>query len=127
MSRQRRRDTEPELALRRELHAAGLRYFVHRRPVPSLRRQADVVFPRPRVAVFVDGCFWHRCPEHGVSPRANSSYWSPKLERNVERDRETDQALTEAGWTVVRVWEHEDPRLAAGRVATVVRSAQVAA
>jgi len=125
MSRQRRRDTGPELALRRELHVVGLRYFVHRRPVQSLRRQADIVFPRRRVAVFVDGCFWHQCPEHGVSPRANTGYWSPKLELNVKRDRDTDQALAEAGWIVVRVWEHENPRLAAERVAVVVRSARV--
>ena len=122
MSRQRRRDTAPEVALRRALHAVGLRFYVHRRPLRSLRREADVVFPRRRVAVFVDGCFWHRCPEHGVSPRLNDGYWSAKLDNNAARDRETDEVLTNAGWRVVRVWEHEDPESAAERVAGAVRA-----
>ncbi|HVF74113.1 MAG TPA: DNA mismatch endonuclease Vsr [Acidimicrobiales bacterium] len=121
MSRQRRHDTTPERLLRSLLHRRGLRYRLHRRPVPGLRRQADLVFVGPRVAVFVDGCFWHCCPEHATSPKANGAWWAAKLARNVERDRETDQRLAAAGWRVVRVWEHEDPAAAAERVAAVVK------
>jgi DNA mismatch endonuclease (patch repair protein) len=122
MSRQATRDTDPEMELRRRLHAAGLRYRVHTRPLPGLRRTADVVFPRARVAVFVDGCFWHSCPDHGTAPLTNAQWWAAKLSRNVARDADTDRRLTEAGWLVVRVWEHEDPVVAADRVAKAVRS-----
>lgn len=108
MSGQRTRDTQPELALRRELHSLGLRYFVHREPVPGLRRTADILFPRLRLAVFVDGCYWHRCPLHATAPRTNAHWWAAKLERNVERDADTNLRLAEAGWTVLRFWEHED-------------------
>lgn len=104
----RRRDTQPEMRVRRILHAAGLRYRVDARPIPATRSRADIVFTRRRIAVFIDGCFWHRCPLHGVAPKANSSYWAPKLHRNVERDREVTAELTAAGWTVLRFWEHED-------------------
>lgn len=124
MSRQRSRDTSPERALRSLLHRRGLRYRLHRRPVAGLRRQADLVFPGPRVAVFVDGCFWHCCPDHGTSPKANRAWWAAKLARNVERDRDTDLRLAEAGWVVVRVWEHEDAVTAADRVAAVVADAR---
>ena len=126
MSRQRSHDTSPERALRSLLHRRGLRYRLHRRPVPSLRRQADLVFPGPQVAVFVDGCFWHCCPDHATSPKANGAWWAAKLARNVERDRDTDQRLAEAGWRVVRVWEHEDPAVAADRVAEAVKSSAAA-
>jgi DNA mismatch endonuclease (patch repair protein) len=122
MSRQATRDTDPEMELRRRLHAAGLRYRVHTRPLPGLRRTADVVFPRARVAVFVDGCFWHSCPDHGTAPLTNAQWWAAKLSRNVARDADTDRRLTEAGWLAVRVWEHEDPVVAADRVAQAVRS-----
>jgi DNA mismatch endonuclease (patch repair protein) len=121
MSRQRSRNTDPERALRSRLHRMGLRFRVHRRPVAGLRREADLVFAGPRVAVFVDGCFWHCCPEHATSPRANRAWWAAKLAANVERDRDTDRRLAEEGWRVVRVWEHEDPARAAARVAEVVR------
>ncbi|MCA2209234.1 very short patch repair endonuclease [Nocardia rosealba] len=121
MSRQRRADTAPELALRRELHRAGLRYFVDRAPIKGQRRRADVVFPRRRVAVYVDGCFWHRCPEHATDPKNNAEWWAQKLAGNVARDRATDAALTEAGWQVVRVWEHEDPRVVAQQIVALVR------
>lgn len=121
MSRQRRRDTEPERVLRSLLHRMGLRFRVHRRPVVGLRREADVVFGPARVAVFVDGCFWHRCPDHGTFPKANGGWWDTKLAANVARDQDTDRRLAEAGWTVVRVWEHEPPEEAAVRVADVVR------
>jgi len=120
MSRQASHDTQPELLLRRALHRLGLRYRVHLRPARGIRRQADIVFTRAKVAVFVDGCFWHRCPQHGTEPKANAAWWKVKLDRNVDRDRETDQVLTAAGWTVIRVWEHEDPIEAARRVVTAV-------
>ena len=121
MQANRSRDTGPEMALRRRLHALGFRYRVAARPLKPVRRTADLVFRSAKVAVFVDGCFWHHCPEHGTSPRANSDYWGPKLEGNVERDRQTDALLTDAGWLSVRVWEHEDPIAAARRVARIVR------
>lgn len=114
------RDTKPELALRRELHRLGLRYRVGTAPLPGLRRRADVVFTRRRIAVFVDGCFWHRCPDHGTQPKNNPNWWRAKLDRNVERDRHTDAALLAAGWHVVRVWEHEDPSAAAAAIAAQV-------
>jgi DNA mismatch endonuclease (patch repair protein) len=120
MQRQRRADTQPELRLRAELHRAGLRYRIHH-PLPGTRRRADVVFSGARVAVFVDGCFWHCCPEHGTKPRNNAEWWSAKLAGNVLRDRDTDRRLVEQGWRVVRVWEHEDPAEAARRVASAVR------
>jgi len=103
------RDTAPELAPRRLLHARGLRYRVDTAPLPGVRRRADVVFTRARVAVFVDGCFWHSCPLHATSPKANAVWWRTKLDTTVRRDRDTDTALSEAGWLVVRVWEHEPP------------------
>ncbi|BAH31032.1 very short patch repair endonuclease [Rhodococcus erythropolis] len=116
MSAQRRRDTKPEIALRRELHRRGLRYFVDRAPVKGVRRRADLVFPRRKVAVFVDGCFWHSCPQHATFPKNNAQWWTDKLAANVVRDRDTDARLTEQGWTVIRIWEHEDPLVAAERV-----------
>ncbi|MGW6424154.1 very short patch repair endonuclease [Nocardia sp. NPDC055053] len=121
MSRQKRANTNPELALRRELHRAGLRYFVDRAPIKGLRRRADVVFPRLHIAVYVDGCFWHRCPEHATDPKNNAEWWAEKLAGNVARDRATDAALIEAGWRVVRVWEHEDPQVAAEHIRALVR------
>lgn len=120
MSQQARKDTAPELALRRELHRRGLRYRVER-PLPGLpRRRADIVFSRKRVAVFVDGCFWHACPVHGTWPSRNDTWWITKLRRNVERDAETDAHLESLGWLVVRVWEHEVPASAADRVVAAV-------
>lgn len=125
MSRQRRTGTAPETALRRELHRRGRRYFVDRAPLPGLRRRADLVFPRRRVAVYVDGCFWHCCPDHATYPKNNARWWEEKLAGNVARDRDTDARLAAAGWTVVRVWEHEDPVAAADRVQEAVdRSGQ---
>jgi DNA mismatch endonuclease, patch repair protein len=121
MSRLGQRDTAPELALRSELHRRGLRFRVDRRPVPEIRTRADLVFPGAKVAVYVDGCFWHGCPDHGTMPKANSDFWGPKLARNQERDREIDRTLAAAGWSVVRVWEHEDRLDAADRVERTVR------
>lgn len=120
------RDTKPELALRRAVHALGLRYRVSTRPLPGVRRTADLVFTRAKVAVFMDGCFWHGCPEHHTKSATNAVYWAEKVERNRGRDAETDRLLREAGWTVIRFWEHEDPIEAAERVARDVRSARAA-
>ena len=117
----RRRDTKPELALRRALHAMGLRYRVDVRPLPALNRRADIVFRRARVAVHVDGCYWHGCPEHGTTAKTNPGYWGPKIARNKERDAETDRLLAEDGWVSLRVWEHEEPARAAQRVVDVLR------
>lgn len=105
----RRRDTKPELALRRALHGRGYRYRKDLRLDldSGARVRPDIVFTARRVAVFVDGCFWHCCPDHGSKPAVNTGYWNPKLLRNVERDRAADAALAAAGWEVVRVWEHE--------------------
>jgi DNA mismatch endonuclease (patch repair protein) len=116
MSKLGRRDTLPELAIRSELHRRGFRFRVDRAPLPGLRSRADIVFGPARVAVYVDGCFWHSCPEHGTRPKANAEWWERKLDRNQERDRETDRILREHGWEVLRIWEHEDPDTAADRV-----------
>ncbi|GAB2860747.1 very short patch repair endonuclease [Lentzea nigeriaca] len=119
----RSRDTTPERQLRALLHARGLRYRVSVRPVPTLRRTADIVFPKARVAVFVDGCYWHGCPEHHRPATKNSEFWRTKISENRQRDAETNQALATHGWTVVRCWEHEDPVSAADRVASVLSEA----
>lgn len=106
----RHRDTKVELAVRRRLHRAGLRYRVDFAPDPSdRRRRADIVFTRARVAVYLDGCYWHGCPVHYAEPRTNVDYWRPKIARNRARDLETTQRLRALGWTVLRFWEHEDP------------------
>jgi DNA mismatch endonuclease, patch repair protein len=127
MQRQRTRDTDPELAVRRLLHAAGLRYRVDAAPLKGLRRRADIVFGPAKVAVFIDGCFWHGCPEHGGRPTtANTTYWREKVIRNQERDTDTDAKLTAAGWLSVRCWEHEDPEQVAERVISTVASRRAA-
>ena len=110
------------MKLRRALWARGLRYRVDLAPLSGTRRRADIVFGPARVAVFVDGCFWHSCPQHATLPKNNRDWWKEKLAANVARDRDTDVKLSEAGWTVVRVWEHEDMEHAADRVARCVRS-----
>lgn len=124
MQRQRRHDTPIELALRAELFRRGLRYYVHRRPIPGLRREADIVFPGARLAVFVDSCWWHACPEHGRLPKANRAWWAEKLQANNARDRDTTERFEAAGWTVIRVWEHEVPTEAVTRVVRAVREAR---
>ncbi|MFB8229605.1 very short patch repair endonuclease [Cellulosimicrobium sp. NPDC055967] len=123
MSIARRKDTEPELALRRELHARGLRYRVTY-PVPGQRRRTiDIAFTRAKVAVFVDGCFWHGCPEHGTMPRSNSAWWQGKLAANRARDDDTDATLRSLGWAVLRIWEHEPAVEAAARIKAMVDAA----
>lgn len=116
MQGNRSRDTAPEKALRSALHARGYRYRVSARPVPGLRRTADLVFRRARVAVFVDGCYWHGCDEHYSQPATNAAYWSGKIGRNQARDSDTDRRLRDAGWVPVRVWEHEPLDDAVARV-----------
>ncbi len=122
MKANRGRDTKPELALRRAVHALGLRYRVSIRPLPGVRRTADLVFTRAKVAVFLDGCFWHGCPDHHTKAATNAAYWADKVEKNRARDRGTDALLEAAGWVVVRIWEHENPREAALKVKAIVRA-----
>ena len=121
MRANRKTDTRPELALRSALHRLGLRFRVdHRLRLPGRRLvRLDIAFPRAKVAVFVDGCFWHSCPEHGVVPVANAAYWVPKLRANVRRDRDLDDALATEGWTTVHVWEHEAAAAAAADIAGI--------
>ncbi|MEJ8649034.1 very short patch repair endonuclease [Streptomyces sp. MS1.AVA.3] len=116
----RSRDTAPERLVRRLVHAQGLRYRVAARPLPDLRRTADMVFRPAKVAVFIDGCYWHGCPEHYVPPKTNSGYWSGKVARNMARDLDTNQRLSDAGWTVLRFWEHESPDDCALKIAATV-------
>lgn len=109
-----RRDTKPEVMVRSLLHRRGLRFRKdHRITVDGVRTHPDIAFTRWRLAVYIDGCFWHRCPEHGTTPASNVDYWVPKLRRNVERDRRATAALESAGWSVMRVWEHIAPEDAA--------------
>jgi DNA mismatch endonuclease (patch repair protein) len=124
MVRQRRRDTAPEIALRRELHARGRRFLVDW-PLPGLnRRRCDLAFTRRRVVIFVDGCFWHGCPTHGSTPISNQVWWTEKLRRNAERDRDTDHYMRSLGWTVLRFWEHEDARGTANVVEAALETSQ---
>ncbi|MFE9854670.1 very short patch repair endonuclease [Streptomyces sp. NPDC005780] len=117
----RSRDTQPERLIRRLVHGNGLRYRIAARPLPDLRRTADLVFRPVKVAVFVDGCYWHGCPEHYVAPKTNPGYWSDKVARNVARDRDTDKRLAEAGWLVLRFWEHQDSGACARKIVSTVR------
>ncbi|MEU6269247.1 very short patch repair endonuclease [Saccharopolyspora shandongensis] len=121
------RDTRPELALRSAVHALGLRYRVNTRPLRNIRRTADLVFTRAKVAVFLDGCFWHGCAEHHrPATGTTAEFWNSKIAGNVRRDADTDERLKQAGWQVVRVWEHENPEEAASRVAQVVNARRLA-
>ncbi|MGV9271842.1 very short patch repair endonuclease [Streptomyces griseosporeus] len=125
MSRQASKDTAVELAVRRLLHAAGLRYRVEY-PVPGMpRRRIDVAFPRAKVAVLIDGCFWHGCPQHATQPKANAEWWRAKLDRNMARDRETTECLVAQRWTVLRFWEHETPADVAVQVEATVKRRKV--
>jgi DNA mismatch endonuclease (patch repair protein) len=113
--------TRPELALRSHLFRLGLRFRVGVRPIPGVRITADILFPRARLVVFVDGCFWHGCPQHLIPPRTNEQYWDAKIARNRERDRSNERTLSEQGWTVVRVWEHSDVTAAAANISALVQ------
>ncbi|MFD3697163.1 very short patch repair endonuclease [Streptomyces sp. NPDC058646] len=124
MSRQSRRDTSPEVAVRKLLHAAGLRYRLQWKVPGMSRRTIDIAFPGARIAVFMDGCFWHGCPEHATSPKANSEWWRVKLDRNRARDLETTAHLQATGWLVLRFWEHEPPVGVARRVEQVLRDSR---
>lgn len=115
-------DTLPEVRVRSALHGQGLRFRIQV-PVPELpRRRIDIAFPRQKVAVFIDGCFWHSCPDHGKIPARNGEWWAEKLRKNAHRDMTTNEALMHEGWTVVRAWEHQDAAEVAELVARVVRA-----
>lgn len=121
MRSNRSRDTQPELLLRRRLHALGLRYRVCARPLPQIRRTVDIVFTRARVAVEVRGCFWHGCPLHYKQPATNTTYWAAKIARNRARDLDTEDVLDRAGWQLLVIWEHDDLEWAVSFVAETVR------
>lgn len=124
MSNTRGRDTAAEMAVRRELHRMGLRYRVNYRPVPGFRRTADIVFTRQRIAVLIDGCFWHACPDHyRPATGSRSRFWADKIEGNQRRDRESSETFSAAGWLVLRFWEHEDPVAVADRISSAVHEA----
>ncbi|MGN7246797.1 very short patch repair endonuclease [Janibacter anophelis] len=120
-SSQRTSRTKPELQLRSRLHARGLRFRVEYAITGLPRRRADIAFPRAKLAVMVDGCFWHGCPEHCVTPKTNTSFWLDKFEANRIRDRDTDARLRELGWTSLRIWEHVPPGEAADLVEQTYR------
>lgn len=124
MQGNRRVDTQPEVHLRQALHRRGLRFRKDfSLNLGELRVRPDIVFTRSRIAIFVDGCFWHCCPDHGNDPITNSWYWGPKLQRNIARDRRVDAALKAAGWVVVRLWSHENIEGAAEKVTAVIAQA----
>ncbi|MXV99287.1 MAG: very short patch repair endonuclease [Acidimicrobiaceae bacterium] len=123
MQGNRSRDTKPELAVRSAVHRRGIRFRVSVRPQPELARTADMVLRKSRIAVFVDGCFWHGCPDHWTQPATNSQYWANKITDNTRRDTETTAYLQQAGWTVLRFWEHEDPEAVADQVQQAMQSA----
>jgi DNA mismatch endonuclease (patch repair protein) len=114
------RDTRPEIAVRSAVHALGMRYRVSARPLRDLRRTTDLVFRNSRVAVFVDGCFWHGCPKHHAPPKTNASYWATKIQGNKSRDKDTTERLGREGWTVLRFWSQEEPLSVATQIAKVV-------
>lgn len=122
---QRTRDTSPELAVRRLLHAAGFRYRVEVRADPDVRSKPDIVFRAVRVAVYIDGCFWHGCPEHFIPPKNNAEWWATKIKGNKERDRIARADLFRRGWSVLSFWEHESPAVVAAAVGRAVESRRV--
>ena len=121
MTSTRRQDTSAEIAVSAALDKLGLTYETNLRPLDSLRAKADMVFTAARVAVFVDGCFWHGCPYHRTIPRANGDWWRQKIERTRLRDSETTRRLSDAGWLAIRVWEHDDPVRAAAKIRRTVQ------
>ena len=123
LSKVRQKGTSAELALRREMYRIGLRYRIDYEVLKKTRRVADVAFPGRRIAVFVDGCFWHGCPEHATWPKRNADFWRQKIEANRRRDADTNARLRANGWTALRFWSHESPVDAAKAVARVVAKA----
>lgn len=121
MVAQRTRDTAPELLLRRALHAAGYRYRLNVKVPGAPRRTIDIAFTRHKLAIMVDGCFWHGCPVHSVPPKHNATWWADKLARNKARDAETTALLEAAGWQVIRIWEHESPMEVLPRIGAALR------
>ncbi|MCY4638115.1 MAG: very short patch repair endonuclease [Acidobacteria bacterium] len=122
-----RRDTPLEMQVRTRLHRRGLRFRVDRTIPGVTRSRPDLVFPKERIAVFLDGCFWHSCPQHGTTPHANRQWWVEKLRSNFERDRRHDHELTAAGWLTLRFWEHEEPAAVVDTIEQHVRSRRVRA
>ncbi len=120
MARVRQKGTSAELSLRKELHARGLRYRLNLPLLTKPRRVADIVFAGARVAVFVDGCFWHGCPQHASWPKSNAQFWREKIDTNRARDLDTDRRLKALGWRVVRVWAHENVGEVAERIEYLV-------
>ena len=116
------RDTKPEIAVRKQVHKMGLRFFVQRRPIPTLRRTADLLFPKTKVAVFVDGCFWHGCSIHATSSASNQNYWTSKIVENQIRDVDTTNRLESEGWKVIRIWAHTAPEEAAVMIYDAVQA-----
>ncbi|WP_281504711.1 very short patch repair endonuclease [Williamsia sp. DF01-3] len=121
MSRQRRKNTAPEVEVRRELHARGVRFRTDVKLERDLRTRADIAWRRLKLAIFIDGCFWHGCPEHATRPAANAEWWAVKLDGNIARDRRTDAILADRGWTVLRFWEHQAPADVADAIVAVLR------
>jgi DNA mismatch endonuclease (patch repair protein) len=120
MKNQKQRDTIPEKTLRSLLHRMGFRFRIDIQPIKQTRSRADIVFSKIKVALFVDGCFWHSCPLHGTLPKSNTEWWRAKLDANTMRDRKTNETLENAGWKVIRIWEHEEPAEAAKRIACML-------
>lgn len=120
MSRVRTSGTDPELRLRRVLHSRGLRYRINRKPLTTMRCRPDIVFGQAQIAVFVDGCFWHGCPDHASWPKANGEWWRDKIQKTRDRDATATRELVANGWLVLRFWEHEDPVVAADTVQEVL-------
>ncbi len=126
MQRTLQRNNDCERRVRSLLHRSGLRFRIHFRPVPARGTEADIAFPRQRIAVMMDGCYWHGCLQHASRPRRNAEWWADKLDGNIARDRRNDAVLKEAGWQVMRFWEHEDPTAVASDVALSVAQARLA-
>jgi len=124
MAKVRQKGTDAEIALRRALYRIGLRYRVDYEVMKKPRRVADVAFPGLKIAIFVDGCFWHGCPEHASWPKRNAEFWRQKIEANRHRDADTNDRLRSMGWTVLRFWEHESPNRSAGVIAQIVAIAR---